>query len=1383
MTTVYQDSPYGTTIYVGSGKAALNYEQLQVFASLTNGGSIPFTVRYQYLWKYTETSQGVYNGFGPLDEVVDKVNAIPGLKLLLPIAGAPSWWCNIDANGNNMGYGNGILPDGPAMANFAAIVAQRYGNRIAFYQCANEEYDTLVHSGAILAPVFNYVYPAIRQYTSSPIVLGAVRRLSSGGAHLLSWLNGFFQYVPKSGEPAQALPDAVDLHLYRNNSSITNDGNVAPDPTTTDNSSNPAAAVTLSIEGEVSLIQSVLATYSPNTKIYCLEDGSNLPNNNPNNKNNGASVLPSQQSRYERSAMAQMQQAGANKYFIYTMASLFDPKTTCAQTITDVATHMITNPQWGAGYTAPTNLLYQSVDALSFEGNTQTTPPDQFFSIMNPTGGSLSWSVSSNQTWLTSQTMPTNGINGNQGGGLTSGTLAAGQCITLKASCNSTQSGLTQLSALSGTLTVTVGTNTSTIAVSLFVIPTAANPSVTGGQTTATFTMTVGGSVPANQAVTFTNTDAYATWWYAFVTGDWLSIDVASGTLASGATQTINVSINSTIAQSLGPGTYSENLTFSVTPFPPTYTTNAPPPSVQFVTVIVKLVITASSTPVVQLSTGAMQFNAIASGSLPAAQTFFVHNCTTTAQGWTSSISYGSGASGWLTLAPTSSSSNLPANGSQSGSGVNVQATDYQVVTTSVNTTALSTGTYTATVTITLGGTATATLTITYVVAAVTPTEIIGVSPTSVSLTQVQGGSAVTTTVTITNTGNTSGTWTHTNQYQVGSGWMSVSPGTGTLAGSGGSQTVTITCTPGPNRQPNTYQATVTFTLGTSTAVLSVTFIITPAPSGATLSVSPAALSFTASVGGGNPAPQLFTVTNVGGASGTYSSGITYNNGNGWLSISPAGGPLSIGGSAQITVYADDTGLGAGTYTATIALSDTNTVTLSVSFTVAPQGPPAGGALSNQMSLALRKVQIVKVYDPFGNYLGIWKDAPHLTGLKSTVNACDSQVKMMLPRKIDSYDGAGQGTLNSKLPSTQWGQFKWGQGIWGQSGTLTNTLVQENNVKVYLYGPGLPTTGLLKFNGFIDTIEPTVSERGDESVIVTLTPYSAALADHGYAGTLTLNFVDIMALFNYWFTTGDPTVGLGGVTYANPLTLDPSNPPYSGQIVSYTIQNQTIKSVLDTVMLMLGSGWYWRPNPDNTVTLGRIATTAQHTLLLGQHISSLSYSVDNNQRKNVISFVGATGIKATAVGASAAPPYQGGIGERIKFVQDSRIKDQTTANLLVQSMLTLYDQPLIRTKCRVPDYRGDTKSSLGADIESFKVGDTVIIKNAAGTTYPTVWGQFKWGQSAWGAGAGPFNTIAPIVSITYGYHYVDLEIGTFQPSQDRTLFKIQQQLQDFTVGQ
>jgi hypothetical protein len=491
--------------------------------------------------------------------------------------------------------------------------------------------------------------------------------------------------------------------------------------------------------------------------------------------------------------------------------------------------------------------------------------------------------------------------------------------------------------------------------------------------------------------------------------------------------------------------------------------------------------------------------------------------------------------------------------------------------------------------------------------------------------------------------------------------------------------------------------------------------------------------------------------TNIAG----YVNGVVKENDNTF------GGPIAsttnhvtVGhnpaGTDWLTGSVDEVAIYNTTLSAARILAHFQAASLTFSSSIFTGAVPSGSILD----LHTQKIQVCRVFDPYGNFLGVWPDAPHITGLKDTVNCAQGQVKMVLPRAIDNFTAVGQ-----------------------VSGT--DTIALGNQVQVWIYGPGLPTSGLLKFNGFIDIIEPAITEAQQQSVTVTLTPYSAVFGDHGYGANLQFTGIDPVKLFQYWFTTIDP---ITGAPYTDPMVWAAGNPTSSGTVANYLIQNQDLKSIADAVLAMLGYGWFWRPNPDNTVTLAQVASTAQHTFLLGQHMASMSYSLDQTPRKNVIYFVG-KGVTAIAKGPSARPPKSGGIGERILFQQDSRITDQTSANIVANALLTVYDIPQIRAKFRLVDYRGDT-SGLGYDIEALKVGETGTVLNARGHSLASLWGSFIWGKDAYAsAGAGQvLGGIAPIVALTYGWSYVDVELGWLAPRQDRQIFAIRRSLRDYTVG-
>ncbi len=103
--------------------------------------------------------------------------------------------------------------------------------------------------------------------------------------------------------------------------------------------------------------------------------------------------------------------------------------------------------------------------------------------------------------------------------------------------------------------------------------------------------------------------------------------------------------------------------------------------------------------------------------------------------------------------------------------------------------------------------------------------------------------------------------------------------------------------------------------------------------------LSPTSLSFSASQGGADPAPQSVSVTNSGGGTLDW----TASPGASWLSVSPGSGT----GNGSVSVTAHTGTLATGTYTGSVSVSDANAdnspQSVAVTFTVNPSGtlPPS----------------------------------------------------------------------------------------------------------------------------------------------------------------------------------------------------------------------------------------------------------------------------------------------------------------------------------------------------------------------------------------------------------------------------------------------------------
>jgi dUTPase len=500
------------------------------------------------------------------------------------------------------------------------------------------------------------------------------------------------------------------------------------------------------------------------------------------------------------------------------------------------------NPSLGV---SPTSLTFSGVAGGS-------NPASQSVAIANNGGGTLSWSATSNQTWLTISPA--------------SGTGAGNSSVSV----NTT--GLTA-GNYSGTITLTAPGATgspATVAVSLAITQ---NPSLGVSPTSLTFSGTPGGSNPASQSVAIANNGGGTLSWSAASNQSWLTISPASGTGAGNP----SVSVNTT---GLTAGNYSGTITLT-----------APGATGSPATVAVSLAITQN--PSLGVSPTSLTFSGTPGGSNPASQSVAIANNGGGTLNWSAASNQS-----WLTISPAS------------GTG----AANPSV---SVNTTGLAAGNYSGTITLTAPG-ATGSPATVAVSLAITQNPSLGVSPTSLTFSGVAGGSnPAPQSVAIANNGGGTLSWSAPSNQT----WLTISPASGTGAANPSVSVNTTGLTAG------NYSGTVTLTAPGATgspATVAVSLAITQPPS---LGVSPTSLTFSGSVPGANPSNQAFAIVNNGG--GTLNWSVTSNQT--WLTISPASGT----GAANPAVSINNFGMTAGTYSATLTVTAAgSTQTLSVSLTL-----------------------------------------------------------------------------------------------------------------------------------------------------------------------------------------------------------------------------------------------------------------------------------------------------------------------------------------------------------------------------------------------------------------------------------------------------------------
>jgi uncharacterized protein (TIGR03437 family) len=363
-------------------------------------------------------------------------------------------------------------------------------------------------------------------------------------------------------------------------------------------------------------------------------------------------------------------------------------------------------------------------------------------------------------------------------------------------------------------------------------------------------------------------------------TGNWLTVSPTSGS----APATIIVTVN---PSSLQPGTYQGTVTVTA----PT----ANPSSQSFA---VSLTVLVAGSPALSVTTTNLSYSFAQGAQQVQQQRILIGNSGGGTLSYNASTSTNSGGN-WLSV-------------TQDGAGATPLTPD--LLTVSVNPSALGVGTYTGQIAITGAG-ATQNIPVTVTVSAVQQTILL--SQTGLTFTAVvNGGIVPPQTFGILNSGNGVMDWSVSSSTVTGgNGWLSITPNSGaTDASSLTVPLVTVSVNPA-SLAPGQYSGQIQVTSATANDTpqfVSVILNVLPAGSNPGPLVLPTGLIFTQAVGGAPAGSQTITLSNLTGSQLTFATGKLTTDGANWFSVTPATGAATPTQATTLTVSVSSTGLSPG---------------------------------------------------------------------------------------------------------------------------------------------------------------------------------------------------------------------------------------------------------------------------------------------------------------------------------------------------------------------------------------------------------------------------------------------------------------------------------------
>ncbi len=493
--------------------------------------------------------------------------------------------------------------------------------------------------------------------------------------------------------------------------------------------------------------------------------------------------------------------------------------------------------------------------------------------LKNSGGGQILWQAQSDSPWLTATPLK--------------GTFNGQQLVMISVNHSGLQPQQPQ--SYTGHLTFTAQNNagSATLSVKMQVNP---SPAALNISTSALTFSTVQGQSPAAQSISLQNSGGTAlNWSSVVVTGDgtpWLVFAPVSGQISAGASAVALVSIQ---AQQLAAGQYSGTITINGGG------ASAP--------VTVSLTVWTPANLVIAPVT--LTPSVVASQNAPGS-TLTLQNSGELPLTWTASSNQP-----WLSVTPTSGT---------------LAAQTQATIAIAFTTVTLKAGNYHALLTIS-DGSQSEQLAVMLTVTS-PPAAIITLPTTPLTFSTYLGSNPPAQSFTLTNTGNAPLHWAATESGS-GSSVAPVTPTSGTLAPSA---STTLTVTPNVvNSAAGTLSSTITLAdsdTGTTVASQKIAVTITILDQ-ANISVSTNQITLSNSANTPDSS-TILQITNNGTQALNWVA--TPQASATWLSVDVGSGTLSPGASTIINVHANSSQLAAGTYTATLTISDSDANT-----PVAPQ--------------------------------------------------------------------------------------------------------------------------------------------------------------------------------------------------------------------------------------------------------------------------------------------------------------------------------------------------------------------------------------------------------------------------------------------------------------
>lgn len=388
---------------------------------------------------------------------------------------------------------------------------------------------------------------------------------------------------------------------------------------------------------------------------------------------------------------------------------------------------------------------------------------------------------------------------------------------------------------------------------------------------------------------------------------------------------------------------------------------------------------------------------------------------------------------------------------------------------------------------------------------------------------------------------------------------------------------------------------------------------------------------------------------------------------------------------------------------------------------VNPEVGDIGATARGQGSLAGTKKGkrfFIKIYDRQGNRVST-QSSVSIGSFEWSLNGGLGALTIRLPKRIDDFGESSQ--IN----------FLYG-------------------VKIYVYDNDSGPLGRLLYYGYITSYNQIV-HGSEEYVDVNLLGYQTLLSrimlKDGENTTVSYSAEEIAFIVKDLLEKADSFITTTHTSVEN-----------TGEEVSYTFRNNTVKEALDKAIDLSPDGFYWITDATNTLTFANVDFSRTDFFLnYRRDFTDLEVEKSMEEMTNSLYFIGGGDPNLYRKYSRTSSISDIGLLESTKT--DERVTLSDTADRIGEIFLNKMDHPKITIKMRISDT--NLRRATGKDIESMRPGMVVVIKNLTDARY-SYWDEMEWDVDFWDFDfLGSLGNPMVIKKITYEGDAASLELGDF----------------------